>query len=411
MNASTPARGRDLARRIGWVERLSAKPFDAILDRIDEGLQFGTIEASFPDGTVRIFGGRGAGPNAVVSLHRWRGLLRLATSGSVGWYEAWAANEWSSPDSVPLFDLFMRNRATLGRAARGGGISRIIKRARHWLHRNNRSGARRNIIAHYDLGNDFYAAWLDLTMSYSSALFVDSTQSEALSEAQQRKMDATLDRLDLSPGQTLLEIGCGWGGLLARASGRGIKAVGLTLSPSQKRYADHALAGSATVSLTDYRDISGQFDGIASVEMVEAVGQEYWPDFLDSVSRCLKSGGRAAIQFISIADDIFESYASSADFIQTFIFPGGMLLSTSRFRALAEARGLSWTAQHDFGQDYAETLRRWRENFDAALEQGGLPQGFDGRFVALWRYYLMYCEGGFRSGGIQVSQVTLVKQA
>jgi cyclopropane-fatty-acyl-phospholipid synthase len=248
-------------------------------------------------------------------------------------------------------------------------------------------------------------------MSYSSALFEPAGSAEPLATAQYRKIDAVLDRLNLLPGQTLLEIGCGWGALLARASERGIAGVGLTLSPSQKHYADRALAGAATVSLTDYRDVAGQFDGIASVEMVEAVGQEYWPDFLDTISRCLKPGGRAAIQFISIAEDIFEPYAASADFIQAYVFPGGMLLSADRFRKLAKERGLAWHGQYDFGQDYAETLRRWRESFDLAVEQGSLPSGFDARFVALWRYYLMYCEGGFRGGGIQVSQVTLIKAA
>jgi cyclopropane-fatty-acyl-phospholipid synthase len=411
MNATTSAQVTEPDRRLGWLARVSARPYAVILDRIDAGLAFGTLEASLPDGTTRIFGARGPGPTVFVALHRWRGVLRLAASGSVGWYEAWAAGEWTSPDPVSLFDLFMRNRATLGGAARAGGVSRIVKRARHWLRRNSRSGARRNIMAHYDLGNDFYAAWLDPTMTYSSALFDGAGSGEPLAVAQDRKIDAVLDRLALTPGQTLLEIGCGWGALLARASGRGISGVGLTLSPSQKKYAEAVLDGSATVSLTDYRDVSGQFDGIASVEMVEAVGREYWPDFLDTVSRCLKSGGRAAIQYISIAEDIFEPYAASADFIQTFVFPGGMLLSADRFRMLAEERGLAWYDQHDFGQDYAETLRRWRESFDIAVEQDRLPIGFDARFIALWRYYLMYCEGGFRGGGIQVSQVTLVKTA
>lgn len=263
-------------------------------------------------------------------------------------------------------------------------------------------------MAHYDLGNDFYAAWLDPTMTYSSALF-DGRSDEPLNEAQDRKMAAVLDRLELAPGQTMLEIGCGWGGLLGAAAGRGIVATGLTLSPSQKQFAERVLNGAATIELTDYRDVTGTYDGVASVEMVEAVGQKYWPDFLNTVERCLKPGGRAAIQFISIAEDIFESYAASADFIQTYVFPGGMLISETRFRSLAEARGLLWTDQHDFGLDYAETLRRWLVSFDGAVDDGRLPAGFDAKFVALWRYYLMYCEGGFRGGGIQVSQVTLLK--
>jgi cyclopropane-fatty-acyl-phospholipid synthase len=408
MNASIPSRGRNLARRIGFTQRALAKLFGVMLDRIDAGLRFGALEATFPDGSLRILGGRGPGPNVHVTIHSWRALLRLARSGSVGWYEGWVAREWSSPNPVPLFDLFMLNRTTLGGTARAGGISRIIKRVRHSLRRNDRSGARRNIMAHYDLGNDFYAAWLDPTMTYSSALF-DGRSDEPLNEAQDRKMAAVLDRLELAPGQTMLEIGCGWGGLLGAAAGRGIVATGLTLSPSQKQFAERVLNGAATIELTDYRDVTGTYDGVASVEMVEAVGQKYWPDFLNTVERCLKPGGRAAIQFISIAEDIFESYAASADFIQTYVFPGGMLISETRFRSLAEARGLLWTDQHDFGLDYAETLRRWLVSFDGAVDDGRLPAGFDAKFVALWRYYLMYCEGGFRGGGIQVSQVTLLK--
>jgi cyclopropane-fatty-acyl-phospholipid synthase len=408
MNASIPSRGRNLARRAGFIDRAMASLFGMMLDRIDAGLEYGLLEAGLPGGVTRIFGGRRPGPDARVTVHRWRALVRLARSGSVGWYEAWAAGDWSSPDPVPLFDLFMRNRTSLGRSARAGGLSRIVKRIRHALRQNNRSGARRNIMAHYDLGNDFYASWLDPTMTYSSAIF-DGAVGEALAKAQHRKMAAVLDRLALVPGQAMLEIGCGWGGLLRAAGERGVVATGLTLSPSQKRFAEQDLPGAANIELTDYRDVTGTYDGVASVEMVEAVGQKYWPDFLDTVERCLKPGGRAAIQFISIADDIFESYAASADFIQTYVFPGGMLISESRFRALAEARGLSWTDQHDFGRDYAQTLSRWLVSFDAAVENGELPAGFDAKFVALWRYYLMYCEGGFRSGGIQVSQVTLRK--
>ncbi|MDB5702049.1 MAG: class SAM-dependent methyltransferase [Sphingomonadales bacterium] len=410
MNVSISTRDRHSARRSGLTKRVSARLFGIMLDRIDAGLASGSIEASLPDGTVCVLGGRGPGPNVLVTLHRWRALSRLAISGSVGWYEAWTVGEWSSPDPVPLFDLFMRNRVTLGQVARAGGMVRMAQRLRHALRSNSRTGARRNVIEHYDLGNEFYAQWLDPTMTYSSALFKGADFAEPLQGAQERKIGAILDRLALSPGQTMVEIGCGWGGLLGAAAARGIVATGLTLSPSQKKFGDQKLAGAATIALLDYRDLTGTYDGIASVEMVEAVGQKYWPDFLDAIANCLRPGGRAAIQFISIADDIFEYYAASADFIQTFIFPGGMLISESRFRALAEERGLAWTDQNDFGLHYAETLRRWRTSFDAAVEQGRLPANFDAQFVALWRFYLMYCEGGFRGGGIDVSQVTLIKQ-
>jgi cyclopropane-fatty-acyl-phospholipid synthase len=251
-------------------------------------------------------------------------------------------------------------------------------------------------------------------MTYSSALFAEPVpNSETLEHAQHRKILALLDRLQLKPGDSLLEIGCGWGGLAEVALREyGVDYRGITLSSEQKSYADVRLAelANAQVNITDYRDVRGQYDAIASVEMVEAVGQKYWPDYLASISRCLKPGGRAAIQYIRIEDDIFESYARGTDFIQHYIFPGGMLLSESRFRAIADANDLIWQDQHDFGLHYAETLKRWRERFEAAIHEGRLPAGFDEKFVSLWRYYLMYCEGGFRGGGINVAQVTLQKR-
>jgi cyclopropane-fatty-acyl-phospholipid synthase len=413
MNAPDATRGRHLTRATGlraFTGGLFARGFERIVDRIDRGLEYGSIEGTLPDGTVRIVGARGPGPNAFITLHSWKSLLRLARGGSAGWYEAWAAGEWSSPDPVLIFDLFMRNRVSLGNVARPSGMAKLVGSFMHTLRRNSRSGARRNIEFHYDLGNDFYAAWLDESMTYSSALFADN---ESLEGAQRGKIEALLDRLKLKAGDSLLEIGCGWGSLAELAlREHSVRYHGITLSSEQKAYADMRLAGlgEASVSLTDYRDVHGQYDAIASVEMVEAVGQRYWPDYLGSIARCLKPGGRAAIQYIRIEDDIFESYASGTDFIQHYIFPGGMLLSESRFRALAEASGLEWQAQHDFGLHYAETLKHWRTRFDAALEEGRLPPGFDEKFVRLWRYYLMYCEGGFRGGGINVAQVTLIKR-
>lgn len=398
------------------LSRLFAKAFHKVLDRIDTGLEHGALEAWLPDGTTRILGGRQPGPVCEVHLHSWRALVRLGLSGSAGWYRAWAQGEWESPDPVPLFALFMRNASTLGGVARSRGFARWAGRLLHMLRRNSRRGARRNIVFHYDLGNDFYALWLDKSMSYSSALFIDPENvRENLEEAQERKIAAILDRLDLGEGDRLLEIGCGWGGLAQSALERkSISYDGLTLSPRQKTLAEEKLAAAGLsdrshILLTDYRDAVGQYDAIASVEMVEAVGQAYWPDYLAAIHRLLKPGGRAAIQYICIDDAIFDRYAASADFIQTYIFPGGMLLSESRFRALAEAQGLDWRDPHHFGQHYAETLRRWRVNFDAAVDAGKLPPEFDARFVNLWRYYLMYCEGGFRGGGINVAQVTLVK--
>lgn len=392
---------------------MSARFVGAILDQIDSGLVEGAIEGHLPDGSKRLLGSRRPGPQAIVHVHSWRALLRLVRGGSIGWYEGWAAGEWSSPDPVPIFELFMRNRVALGAVGRASGLARLGGRLAQWLRRNTRVKARDNIGAHYDLGNDFYSAWLDPTMTYSSAVFAFlPPHHETLEAAQRRKIGLILDRLHLQDGYRLLEIGCGWGGLAVEALGRArIGYHGISLSPEQITYAKARLTDARgwQISLTDYRDVQEQFDAIASVEMVEAVGQNYWPAYLDCIARCLKPGGRAALQYIRIEDDIFDQYARGQDFIQRYIFPGGMLLSESRFRALAEARGLRWQDQQDFGPHYAETLRLWRMNFDRAVAEGRLPAGFDANFVALWRFYLMYCEGGFRGGGINVAQVTLVK--
>lgn len=398
----------------GWLARLSGGGFHKVLNRIDAGLLEGGIDATLPDGSHRILGGRKPGPMPIVHVHSWRALVRLMTSGSVGWYKAWALGEWSSPDPVPLFDLFMRNGESLGEVARAKGLWRLINRGAHFLRRNSRARARENIAFHYDLGNDFYRAWLDASMTYSSALFVEG--DDDLEAAQARKIRALLDRLDLKPGQRLLEIGCGWGSLAEIAArDYGVDVVGLTLSEEQKAYADQRIAAAGlsdrvSIALTDYRDVEGEFDAVASVEMVEAVGQAYWPAYLQAIARALRPGGKAAIQLISIREPLFDAYAASADFIQTYIFPGGMLISEPRFRSMAAEAGLDWRDRHGFGLDYARTLKIWRERYDAAVSERRLPAGFDESFHNLWRYYLMYCEGGFRGSGIDVAQVTLVKE-
>lgn len=403
---------RGFATGGGFLARLFGGGFHRILDRIDAGLLEGGIEATLPDGSRRILGARAPGPMPVVHLHSWGALVRLITSGSVGWYKAWASGEWSSPDPVPLFDLFMRNGESLGEVARAKGVWRSVNRAAHLLRRNSKAKARENIAFHYDLGNDFYRAWLDPSMTYSSALFAHP--AEPLQAAQERKIHALLDRLGLKPGQRLLEIGCGWGSLAEIAArDYGVHVTGLTLSVEQKAFADArmrkaGLAGQVSIELIDYRDVEGQFHAVASVEMVEAVGQDYWPSYLETIARVLAPGGRAALQLISIREALFDAYAASADFIQTYVFPGGMLISEPRFQVLAEQAGLDWRDRNGFGLDYAETLQRWRERYDAAVEEGRLP-GFDPRFHDLWRYYLMYSEGGFRGRGIDVAQVTLVK--
>jgi cyclopropane-fatty-acyl-phospholipid synthase len=418
------ARGRHLvsadrgfATGGGLLARFAGRRFRRVLDRIDAGLKQGGIDVTLPDGSRRLLGGRAPGPMPVVNLHSWRSLVRLRTSGSVGWYKAWELGEWSSPDPVPLFELFMRNGESLGETGRAKGLFRLVNRLAHAFRGNDRKGSRRNIAWHYDLGNDFYAAWLDAGMTYSSAVFAEPISAdEPLEAAQARKLHLLLDRLELKPGDRLLDIGCGWGSLAeVAARDYGAQVIGLTLSEEQKDYAEARLAKAgladrATIRLEDYRDAEGRFDAVASVEMVEAVGQEYWGPYVETIARLLKPGGRAALQLISIRETLFESYAANADFIQTYIFPGGMLVSEARLEALARQAGLEWRDREGYGLHYAETLKRWRALYDEAVEQKRLPAGFDDHFHKLWRYYLMYCEGGFRGRGIDVVQVTLIKR-
>ena len=395
----------------GVAARLISPAFARVLDQLDRRLASGGIEATLPDGSLRQIGFDAAGPVAIVDLRSWKALVRLATSGSVGWYKAWALGEWSSPDPVALFELFSANAVALGGAARAKGPFRWINALAHRLRDNAPGKAKANVAAHYDLGNDFYAAWLDPTMTYSSARF--AAPDQPLEAAQLHKIALLLDRLELKPGQRLLEIGCGWGSLAIEAAKRGVQVVGLTLSEQQKAWADARVAKAGLADriefrLQDYREIAEQFDAVASVEMVEAVGMRWWGAYLDSIARNLKPGGRAALQFISIDHRLFERYAASADFIQTYIFPGGMLLDEPQFAALARQRGLSWEGREGFAPDYAKTLNRWRERYDDAVARGELD-GFGERFHQLWRYYLMYCEGGFRGRAIDVAQVTMVK--
>jgi len=401
---------RRFATGAGLLGRVATSWFKRVLDLIDERLASGGIEATLPDGTDRRLGFHAPGPVAVVKLNSWLALVRLATSGSVGWYKAWAAGEWSSPDPVPLFELFMVNGVELGEIGRAKGLRRWINSLAHRVRDNGLVQARENIAAHYDLGNDFYAAWLDPSMTYSSARFEAGNDLET---GQRRKIAMLLDRLGLKPGARLLEIGCGWGTLAIEAARRGASVVGLTLSAEQKSWADAKiaeanLADRIEIRLQDYREIAEQFDAIASVEMVEAVGQRWWPAYLDSMARNLKPGGRAGLQYISIDHRLFDGYSRNADFIQAYIFPGGMLIDEPSFATLAKERGLSWEDRDGFGLDYAETLRQWRERFDAAVSEGRLAE-FSEKFHDLWRYYLMYCEGGFRGRGIDVAQVTMVR--
>lgn len=381
--------------------------------RLLHKLQVGTLDLQMPDGSQARFGlARADEPQAAIRLLDWSVCADALKSGDIGFAEAFIDGRWTSPDLVALLELFLANRDALESVIFGSWWGSLLYRAKHLLNRNSRRGSRKNIHAHYDIGNPFYRLWLDETMNYSSALFEgDLTRPMAL--AQRAKVRRALREVQLQPGQRLLEIGCGWGALAEAAAGEfGASVVGVTLSEEQlafgrERMARHELADRVDLRLQDYRDITdGPFDAIASIEMFEAVGRAYWGDYFRTLREQLKPGGRACIQSITIRDDLFERYVRSTDFIQQYIFPGGLLPSIGAFRAEAERAGLEVVDELAFGTDYAETLRRWRHDFLA--RDGQLRQlGFDTRFMRIWEFYLAYCEAAFATGNTNVVQFTL----
>ena len=379
------------------------------------GLRHGRLDVQLPDGTQSRFGAAdAAGPHAAIRLRNWKVCAAALKSGDIGFAEGFIADDWTTPDLPALMKLFVANRDAVESMVYGQWWGRLLYRAKHLLNRNSRRGSRKNIHAHYDLGNPFYRLWLDPTMNYSGAWFEgDATRS--LSDAQHAKVRRALAECHLQPGQRLLEIGCGWGALAEKAASEfAAEVTAVTLSTEQLGYAqdrvnDAGLAGRVDLRLQDYRDIDdAPFDAIASIEMFEAVGREYWPGFFATLHDKLKPGGRACIQSITIRDDLFERYIAGTDFIQQYIFPGGLLPSPSQFRAQAQAAGLEVVNELAFGADYAETLRRWRERF-LAEELGVRRNGFDTRFMRIWEFYLGYCEAAFDGGNTDVIQFTLRK--
>jgi cyclopropane-fatty-acyl-phospholipid synthase len=407
------------------------------------------------------------GPHAEIHIRRpIRMARRLATKGHLGLGESWMAGDWDSPDPTALLHLLAVNEHRWRERQRGGLLHQLISPKRHQRRSNTRTGSRRNIAYHYDLGNDFYRLWLDPSMTYSSAVYdrtgaelermpltsttpnsdllerdgtslardsltvalndatlasaaesaaerteQDQTLDQDLAEAQQRKYQRLLAMLDAQPGQHLLEIGCGWGGMAQAAAERGLKLTGITLSAEQlawakARFDDSPLADQVELRLQDYRDVTETFDHIVSIEMFEAVGEEYWPTYMETLRERLRPGGTAALQVITISDDIFEDYKASPDFIQHYIFPGGMLPTVGRFDEAAQAAGLEVVQRHYYGKDYAHTLAAWHRRF-LAHETEVRALGYDERFMRMWRYYLSYCEAGFLDDRIDVMQVAL----
>lgn len=385
---------------------LSARVFVGMLQR----LSVGSLTFIDPAGQAAHFGEMGAAPHAELLLTDWRAASAIMRQGDIGFAESYKLGWVETNDLLALFTLALRNEAAMAQAVNGKWWALLFKRVAHlFLRDNNRRGSRRNISAHYDLGNDFYQLWLDPSMSYSAALF--SPAHADLESAQWAKYDRILDELEATPGQTILEVGCGWGGFAERAARRGLKVHGITLSTEQLAWAQQRIKNAqldhlVTLSLTDYRDVREQYDHIVSVEMIEAVGERWWPTYFRMLADRRKPGGKVVIQAIDIEDARFDEYRRGTDFIQQYIFPGGMLPSPARFTAQVEAVGMQVIKQHDFGMDYAETLRHWRERFEAQLP-AVLAEGFDEAFIRLWRMYFVYCEAGFREGRTSVKQWTI----
>ena len=378
-------------------------------------LQHGTLDLQMPDGTQARFGsGLADQPKAALRLIDWQVCTAALKSGDIGFAESFIDGHWSTPDLAALLRLFIANRDAMESVIYGTWWGSLAYRLKHLLHRNSRSGSKKNIHAHYDIGNPFYRLWLDETMNYSSALF-EGDFSRPSVQAQTAKVRRALQECGVQQGERVLEIGCGWGALAEEATtGLGARVTGVTLSTEQLEFAKARMqrlgvADRADLRLQDYRDIAdGPYDAVASIEMFEAVGREYWASYFQTVHRQLKAGGRACIQTITIRDDLFERYVKSTDFIQQYIFPGGLLPSPKAFRAEARKAGLEVVNELAFGPDYAETLRRWRADFLA--RDGQVRQlGFDTRFMRIWEFYLAYCEAGFRAGDIDVRQYTLQK--
>jgi cyclopropane-fatty-acyl-phospholipid synthase len=418
--ARADAQGRDPLRdgeraSVSTSARASARIVCALLDQ----MTVGSLELVSPSGQMREFGPGGApAPGASekparLVLRDYGVLTDALRGGDVAFGEAYIEGRFETPDLTHLLTVFAANQAALSRAFYGRWWTRTLLRLHHLLRSNTRSGARRNIVAHYDLGNAFYALWLDPTMTYSCALF-EGEPSRTLAEAQHAKYARLLAELDLTPRSSILEIGCGWGGFAEAAARAGHKVLGISLSPSQSAYAQERLTRAtlrdrATVKIHDYRDVRGAFDAVASIEMFEAVGERWWPTYFRVVHDALRVGGRACIQAITIDDARFERYRTQSDFIQQYIFPGGMLASPSRLVAEAEAAGLALVRSHAFGSDYATTLERWLAAFDARTHSI-LALGYDERFIRCWRFYLAFCAAGFATATTDVAQYTFVRR-
>ena len=377
-------------------------------------LKVGVLTVVLPDARALRFEGDEAGPQARLELNNFSIVRKVLAGGDVGFAESYMDGDWTTPDLPAVLTVFSANLDRMEGITAGGPVTRLLHWLYHKLRANTKAGAKRNIEAHYDLGNEFYTQWLDPSMTYSSARF--SAPDQSLEDAQREKYAGIARAIDLKRDDHVLEIGCGWGGFAEFAAKHvGAKVTCLTLSPSQREFAlnrmeRHQLSDRVEIKLQDYRDETGRYDAVASIEMFEAVGQEYWPSFFAKVADVLKPGGKAGLQIITIRDDLFDTYSKRADFIQRYIFPGGVLPSVTKLEEQFDSAGLAYDGVEAFGQDYAETLNRWLHRFNDAWDQIK-PLGFDTRFKRMWDFYLSYCEAGFRTGRIDVAQFALSKPA
>ncbi|WP_371421443.1 class I SAM-dependent methyltransferase [Tardiphaga sp.] len=375
-------------------------------------LRRGTLDVTLPDGRRVRLGGMEPGPAAEMTISSYAFAARLLNGGDIGIAEAYLHREWDTPDLTQFLYLFCVNHDLIQVMLGNNPLMRFVQIVRHWFNRNTKRQARKNIYAHYDIGNAFYSAWLDPSMTYSSAIFEDGAQD--LTAAQTNKYRRLAEAIDLKPGQKVLEIGCGWGGFAEYAAKNyGAHVTGLTISTEQrdfarKRMQDAGLEDKVEIKFQDYRDERGRYDRIASIEMIEAVGEQFWPHYFSQLRDRLLPGGLVGIQAITIQDRFFQTYRREVDFIQRYVFPGGMLPTPEILKSLGAKYGVPVIKERIFGLDYAKTLATWRDSFRAAWPSL-TPLGFDDRFRRLWEYYLAYCEAGFLSGNIDVRQVVFAK--
>jgi cyclopropane-fatty-acyl-phospholipid synthase len=388
------------------------KDFPAKAQMILRGLvhlQAGSLKLTFPDSRTVLVKGHSQGPAAAITLHNWRLPQRALTGGTIAVAESYMDGDWDSPNVGAFLELFLVN-AHIGQKFPNGarGILRLVEKMRHWMNANTKKGSKRNISAHYDLGNAFYKEWLDPTMTYSSALY--STGANDLQSAQRAKYKALAEAAGIRASDHVLEIGCGWGGFAEFAAGEiGCKVTGLTISREQLAFASErmqkaGLSDKVEIKFQDYRDETGVYDKIVSIEMFEAVGEKYWPTYFSQLQRCLKPGGKAGLQIITIKPEAYKEYRANPDFIQKYVFPGGMLPTREHLVDLGRKVGLRMSGDFGFGLDYARTLAEWRERFLGVWSKVE-PLGFDTRFKRLWEFYLHYCEAGFRARNIDVRQI------